>query len=383
MKNINIQKINSENIYKDNFELTLDNLINEWPKKFTNYVHLERNKIRERKNDLKNQLILNSRKWISEIKHDINSDQEELKKTLFDILESYRKEKISKKDVIYLQQFLWITNVDWIFWPETFIKLVEAKKEIFIWNLNNSNRWNLPNLYDIIESIKVTNNYKKWLIKSIKNESRLDWWKEEFDNKYWLFTNQLWNQLGLPKNLINSIIYRETSFWKNLDNKWWSRWMMQLTSAPFYDMMWYHNWKVWVNEEREKTYSDIFWKIDIDKLKSIENIKNEIPEEIWQDLKWLSLNDFSDPKRYLKTIKKFKNLLKDKNWEYYHSLNIIIWSVYLKYLFDSDQWKWNEHQKIKRVSGKYNWNNQLINWRKTKDIYWDAVLKYWKKMWSV
>jgi hypothetical protein len=29
MKNINIQKINSENIYKDNFELTLDNLINE------------------------------------------------------------------------------------------------------------------------------------------------------------------------------------------------------------------------------------------------------------------------------------------------------------------------------------------------------------------
>jgi len=345
MRNINIQKINSENIYNDNLELTLDNLILEWSKKFTDYVHLERNKIRESKNDLKNQLILNSRQWLSEIKQDINTNQEELKKNLFIILES-------------------------------------SKKEIFITNLNNWNFINLPNLNDIILWIKWKSKINKWWTKLIKNEDKLEWWKDKFDKKYGLFTKELWTQLWLPKNLIESIIYRETSFWKNLDNKWWSRWMMQLTSAPFYDMMWYHDWKIWINQDREKMYRDIFWDLDINKLQKTEEIKNEIPEEIWDDLKWLSLNDFRDSKRYIKTIKKLKKLLKDKNWPYYNTLNMIVWSVYLKFLYNSDNWKWNEFQKIKRVSKKYNWNDDLINWRKIKDLYWDAVSNYWKKMWN-
>lgn len=292
---------------------------------------------------------------------------------------------ISSNDIKKLQSMIWAIQ-DWIFGPNSFRKMMdslsEKNKELFAKFWNDRNIQSLPKFSEVIKWFTNPQNIvpvevdKPKITTNVVNSNQkqfFDWlleWEEDFNEKYWKMIEILWENLWLPPNFIRSIIKQETKFWIDLEHPGWSRGLMQLTNSPFLDMLWYYKKQKGINADREDTYKELFAKIDIEKIKT-EVGKEQLTTKIWEMLKNLPK---MDKKNYYSTIEYFQSILKDKNWKYYHVLNMIIWSVYLSYLYNKYEWKkWNIDEKVRFAATNYNWNKRF------KIRYWYRVKKFFQQ----
>lgn len=310
-----------------------------------------------------------------------------------------QSKKLNNNEIKILQAYLWFSYWKWldgIFWKGSFKKYSE-----------NNSEWSTQTLSLFIEENK--DNLDKfrpiiwyWILWWPENEYNPWEAEKEFRIKYWEFVSKISNNLELPNWILESIIKKETNFgewvikketWlRRLNSGTWSKGMMQLTIWPFKDMAWdysYKNneWKVikvygW-DKAKVKIYRSIFKKIDFEELKSIDmwdwkKIRDTLTSDIWEKLSNLQ-NDNTTSDDAIKIIKELRNIIKSpiNEYDYFHTLNMIIWSVYYKYLYN--RVKWNEKNKIIKAAENYNWDEKVYDIKK-KNLEWNVIKIKWAKM---
>lgn len=232
---------------------------------------------------------------------------------------------------------------------------------------------------DEYNKVKSTDIYN---IPKIDNWDTVLWWSDyipwetekkaesEFRQKYGEFTDKLaWNLL-LPKWIIKAIIHEETDFWlgridksKNriLNSNSGSKWIMQLTKWPFKDISWDTSRKNVVDYSKIENYRDIFKKIDFDTIMSLDmwdwnKLETTLPQDVWEKLKKLQ-NPSVSSEEAREILLEFKDIIKswENKYKYFHTLNMIIWSVYFSNLYEKTSW--SEEKRIKLASANYNWES--------------------------
>jgi hypothetical protein len=296
--------------------------------------------------------------------------------------------KLTKWESEALQSFLWFTIWKWIdgdFWKLT---LTRYKKKNPKWSGETISEFISRNKKGIeAQSIYLWDKVLWWK----SNEYEKNWTSErnaekEFRQKYGEFTETLWDSLLLPEWFINAIIHQETDFWLWRDiqeGKWinrklasgtGSKGIMQLTRWPFLDMRWFEtvDWKLqkW-NGKKTETYRELFRTVNVDKIKTIDmwnwrTIWDTLPGKIWNDLERIQETKTTTAKSQaiLKSWQVFIKWRENKE-RYFHTLNIIIWSVYLKYLHNSKNWN------MFSTAESYNWDID-------KKSYAQSVMEYQK-----
>lgn len=203
---------------------------------------------------------------------------------------------------------------------------------------------------------KETNNTQDFPSDGTMNEGAF---RAKYGDFLWKLGNQLdfWNVNG--KAFIMSIIHQETNFAEDLKHPEWSTGVMQLTKWPFADMKWETS-KKWVfDAAKVSKYQKVFQKLDIDDLKESktwakETLAETLPEGIWQNLDTLT-NPQTNPVTASNIINTLQKVEKWNRKDYYlHTLNMIIGSVYLKYIYDN-KWK----QNVWDTAFHYNGNPKL------------------------
>lgn len=216
--------------------------------------------------------------------------------------------------------------------------------------------------------------------------------KEEYKEIYGKLSQEISSQLQIPNNLIDAIVQKESSYWVWLE---WngSVWIMQLTKRPMKDMRGDNNNTIWVNKKNSEKYQAIYNLFDFEKIKNISiwngsTLKDTLPNSVWGKLESIknvkSIKDFQD------IMWDFLNLIKTPKWKekhYYHTLNMIIWSVYFKSLLNKEWFNislWEENKKndtaIYKTLTNYNWNNAIgKDGRNMKYSYTESIMKNWKK----
>jgi len=250
------------------------------------------------------------------------------------------------------------------------------------------------------ERINNIINIKEWKESiNTKNYNSVLWWNKkeykpgisekkaelEFRRTYWELSNQISEQIWIPKWLNIAITRKETQYWlwklknnKRQLNSWtWSKWIMQLTRWPFLDMEWQTKEKK-ISHSKIRSYRSIFQNIDLNKIKEIQiwewkKIWDTLSNELWNDLYKASSKDITNIE-FSKIIKKFRKVIKSpKNkYKYFHTLNIIIWSVYLSKIY-------SRTKSIEETAMNYNGDNKYHNGRKVKYWYSKKVLKYYNE----
>lgn len=187
-------------------------------------------------------------------------------------------------------------KINWIY-KEKIRELIRDVDKI-IDNISSNSEFRLINSMLCDKLIKL-----KWA-DFIRNE-----WEKLFYNKYKSFNDKLCSLLWLSYQTSEMVIERESEFnqsvkWKtkkwNTEVIWWN-WYMQLTSAPFKDMMIWQKWWRWDIRYIEHFQKIFEWalidKIEDEKIKSIFiRIKLIISENPINKAKWnaeitkLSLN---------------------------------------------------------------------------------------------
>jgi hypothetical protein len=260
------------------------------------------------------------------------------------------------------------------YWPQTFFALYnysqEQKKLIRNYNINKENE-KVP-----LQQIRNRNDNNKYYEYKKELNGKLKW-RKDFIVQFWVFTSMLSSQIGISQWYVNAIIHQETKFWLDLDHSWGSRWLMQLTKRPLKDM---HGdvWKkIWISSEQSKKYIPLFQQLDIQALKNIDmwngnKIEDSLPSDVWRELEEIS--DKNNPisiNRFQDIIAHFHILLKnpkDKT-NYYHVLNMIIASIYLKTKIMEA--KWNLQTAAVNYNGnsklKYRYGREVMNWYNNKE----------------
>ncbi len=231
--------------------------------------------------------------------------------------------------------------------------------------------------------------------KELKFESVL-WWRadefeswvteqnaeKEFRQKYGKFTEQLSNSLWLPNGMINAIVHKETDFWVWRIDKHWervlysqsgSKWMMQLTKWPFKDMAWDTNRKNNTDIDKIENYRDIFKKLNLSEIKSLDmwegkTLESTLSSDLWTKLEKIQ-NPATSSEESRDIFQEFGELIKnnESDWKYLHTLNMIIWSVYLSNIYDHTSG--SEERRIKKSAQKYNWEPGNRKVRYAKHVY--------------
>lgn len=273
-------------------------------------------------------------------------------------------------------------NPGWNYWPKIFFALYNYSQEKWKLVKSEPRKREIPiKIPKTLEGIRDINSSS---LQSLNG--KLSWERKDFIAQFWWFTTELSRQLSIGKDgkpqkytmpqwYINAIIHQETTFWLDLDHSWGSRWLMQLTKRPFADMHGDSGWKIWVAKEQSWKYIPIFQQLDIQAIKNIDmwngnKVENSLPSDVWKELEEIS--DKNNPisiNRFQDIIAHFHILLKkpkDKN-NYYHILNMIVGSVYLKSLIEKNHW----NLKISAI--QYNGNIKL------KHNYARKVMKYHKQ----
>jgi len=222
---------------------------------------------------------------------------------------------------------------------------------------------------------------KKYLIKRLNNRLK---WKEHFKERYSRFVNKLETELGLPKWIITSLVWKESTYWQNLNSYSGSKWLIQLTAWPFADMMWKTKSRK-IDKRKIKSYHKLFSKLNIDSLMNVDmwnwvKIWDSLPKRVISILKEIN-NPHLSWQKFRSDILKLKRYIKSNKRTYYHALNMILWAVYFKHLLIQSRWN------IKKAATNYNWDNKVYRkdvkryWRRIshKHIYWRLVYNYWKK----
>lgn len=205
----------------------------------------------------------------------------------------------------------------------------------------------------------------------------------EYRQKYGEFTSNLWSKLWLPDWMINAIIHEETDFWlwkqdkkgiRRLNSDTWSKWIMQLTKWPFKDIKWDTRNKNKTDYDKVENYREIFKKINFEELKSIDmwdgkTIGDTLKPDVWEKLSKLQDPSIST-KEAISILNDFQHLIKSKEnkFIYFHTLEILIWSIYLSNLYNHTGWE--ENNKIKKASERFNWQA------------WDKKVAYAKRVYN-
>ena len=208
-------------------------------------------------------------------------------------------------------------------------------------------------------------------------------WKLESESQYrerfsWLAL-KLEQSLWIPKWIINAIIKKETTYWRNLNSSTWSKWIMQLTKWPFNDMSWDTEWGR-KSISKVKSYLKIFQKLDINSMKNLsvgggKTINETLPDDVWNNLAKLQDKNIK-PYDAIKVIDSFRNIVKSRSNRhiYLHTLNMIIWSVYYTKLYNAS---WNS---LKNASINYNGDNKTYGKKHAyKYNYWRTVMNYYNQ----
>lgn len=200
--------------------------------------------------------------------------------------------------------------------------------------------------------------------------------EKEFREKYTTLLEKLWEDLQFSntngKALLLSIIHQETNFANKLKHPEGSTWVMQLTKWPFSDMKWETITKWVFDAKKVEKFQKIFQKIDIDKIKSIpfgdgNTIEQTLPQDIWEKIEKIG-NPNTRPKDASQAIHELQQVEKGKRKDYYlHTLNMIIWSVYLKHVFET-----KGKNDVGKTAYFYNGNPAL------QKKYADNVVNYYK-----
>ena len=203
--------------------------------------------------------------------------------------------------------------------------------------------------------------------------------KEEFDAKYQEFTHTLEQDLGLSVGIGSAMAYVESHYGQYLNSKSGSKWILQLTAWPFWDMRWDHTpagkRRIPYNDmEKVEEYRDIFKKINIPALKSIDmgdgsTIGESMDNDVWEKLQQLQ-DDSITSRQAASIIDELKDMIKWSDDTYHHTLNIIIWEVYYAYLYQ------NSDFDLKKALIKYNGDNtRESDGRAHKYHYADKVMQ--------
>lgn len=209
--------------------------------------------------------------------------------------------------------------------------------------------------------------------------------ERKFDDNYWNLTAILESALNLPSFTLASVARKESTFWSELNSGTGSKWMLMLTNWPFRDMRWMASGREIDGEDMQKVqrYQEIFTRISLSDLKQLslgtgKTVEDSLPSIIWDKLEALQT---CSPKEAIDIFAQLQWVLKSpihKN-NYLHTLNMICWSVYLKYLHENDA-KGNFRDALRR----YNNDDKVAYTRsdgtqvQTRDAYADKVLQYMK-----
>ncbi|MDD2871680.1 MAG: hypothetical protein PHS49_06870 [Candidatus Gracilibacteria bacterium] len=191
--------------------------------------------------------------------------------------------------------------------------------------------------------------------------------ESEFRQKYGEFTDKLAGNLLLPKGIIKAIIHEETDFGlgridksKNriLNSNSGSKGIMQLTKWPFKDISGDTSRKNVVDYSKIENYRDIFKKIDFDTIMSLDmgdgnKLETTLPQDVWEKLKKLQ-NPSVSSEEAREILLEFKDIIKsgENKYKYFHTLNMIIGSVYFSNLYEKTSG--SEEKRIKLASANYN-----------------------------
>lgn len=265
-----------------------------------------------------------------------------------------------------------------------------SKEELIIMQTIAKDKWyykwsidwkTWPNSFDAYEQLL-------WIVHlngKMRNES-------EYRKRFSAVWHSLEADLWVPRWSVNSIIKKETTFWTNLNSKTGSKWMMQLTIHPLNDMIWKTSikvdwkWRAWPdNMNKVLKYKELFQRIDLSKLKSLDNgidwVNWTIEDSMWQEV-WEKLEDIQDPNIWseetAKLIKEIKWILKNPRdkYTYVHTLNMIVWTVYFTRLYERN---WDS---LEKAAINYNWDNKIYKWdwwKPHKYNYWSTVMKYYQQ----
>lgn len=195
-----------------------------------------------------------------------------------------------------------------------------------------------------LEKIKLNSDvlsYKNQTIPKINS-------KELYETYLKDIATNLEDIFSLPNWIISSVAEQESMYWLITKSEWWSKWIMQLNSAPFHDMI-----------KSPGKYSELFSNIPdyiVDLITPI-----EARNVLWNIIAELKKEQLDT--KNLSTL--FKQLHKYARWDYPNSdlLNLVCWSIYLAFCYNS-----------KIFNKDKSWN---INW--LKRIHLSKISSLWEK----
>jgi len=249
------------------------------------------------------------------------ADIKKIVDTNFESLNNYIQSLLSKEQIEFLNILFKIESktstkhkkvFEKIFTKKTFEKLLHYDKNLIEW----FNTWSINfEKTDFRNEIKI--NLKDYIKSMVYNLTILEWEKQF--NELWFDkdTAKIENALWIPWNILNSIIERESNYWKELKHSWWSKWMTQLTNSVFDEM-----WRV------PENMIEYFKAIPEDIIAKITPVE---AADILREIRYSNKIDKPQIKRLIEKLRFF--IKNDKSFN--HLLNIVIGWIYLKYLKDN------------------------------------------------
>ena len=179
----------------------------------------------------------------------------------------------------------------------------------------------------------------------------------EFIQKYGPMVDYLTSALGLPNNLILGIAKQESNLGTNPADYWWGNGVLQLTSAPLADMSWVTS-RPWVTDVRKiGIYQKLYRKVDTDVLKWLpfgtlmKNLESSLDADAWNVVETLC-DDSTSPEDFRTAMQKVRSWERGKfRGLTYHTLNILVGSIYLAYIKD---YRLKGSQNVASIAQMYN-----------------------------
>ncbi len=302
-------------VSQSNDDKLLQDIINKWPKDFTDHIIQDRKEKQWLNAKEKWKVIQGTKSEIANIKLDIT------RKKLIEIYEKFKNEKVSKSDIRFLQSEVW-SKVDWDFGPYTFLKLLNKKRDLYSLYIKGQ----LPSLKDIINWLRKWDDQKVDLVNASLTDLNIKqgktWLDKKEEEKLSFFSkvskkiDSLVDSFDIKtfntKDVL-AIIQFESFFNPNAKSKKKvensSVWLMALTIHP-------------INELKE------FWKKIIIEW---ESLYDKVTEKVWK-LEW--------------KIKDIKESLFDTD------TNLTVWTSYLKMLEEMWGWKKYPNKKYTEIANK-------------------------------
>jgi len=284
---------------------------------------------------------------------------EELQAKLIDEAKTY-----SKQLIMQLQSKLWFTNPDGAFGPLSADKAIQKHPDI------HSMQW-LFEYFEVNTDIDgpLSQNNNLWVL------------QENFLSLYGEYIESITKNIGIPKDFVEAIIWKETTYGKNLNSGSGSKWLMQLTRSAFHDMRWdVARWK-WKDHQKVRRYQEIFKSIDLDALLSVRiwnkwPVKARIPSHIIDAFTTIKESDTISEVQSSIDILKNHIKWKWKSKEYDHESNILIGTVYLEFIR-----KYRAKWDLWNVAFRYNGNaKKLANGKTERQDYKEKVMKKYKQI---